>query len=329
MTLKIKGTDLIEGVNDKDEVIVDSNSIHHLFEKKDLMAVWAAYHAGRPLLLRGKTGTGKSQFAKAIAHQLSWAFVPEVLHGGKELDDLHWQYDAINRLGEAQSLGYQHRISGENSDEIDVKKLLAPENFMHPGSFWWAFDWKSASGYPANGGETSQSLKPHTPQGWNKETDGVVLLVDEIDKAEPNLPNGLLQTLGDLEFNVPYVNKRISADPERLLIIITTNEERDLPSALVRRCYTHTLKMEEGESRHEWLIKRGELHFKDRIKNSVYKKAAELLWEDRQSHKQYPPGLAEYLDLLRALSKINKTKQNERLEDISQFVYQKEKETDG
>lgn len=325
MSLIIQNTDLAKDLNADNELIINDDRVKHLFEKPDLLAAWAAYHAGRPLLLRGKPGTGKSQLAKAIAHKLNWAFVSEVMHGAKELDDLHWQYDAINRLGEAQSLAYRHQTEDCQDKPEDIDTLLAHKNYVRPSAFWWAFDWHSASQcLPDN--DAAQAMKPYAPEGWDETKDGVVLLIDEIDKADPDLPNGLLQTLGDLEFTVPYVNQRIKANPKRLLIIITTNEERELPTALVRRCYTHTLKMEKGESRVEWLVKRGKLHFNDKIDDDVYHGAATLLWKDRKSHKRYPPGLAEYLDLLRPLSQLSKAKQNDRLDEISQFVYQKEAE---
>ena len=155
----------------------------------------------------------------------------------------------------------------------------------------------------------------------------MVLLLDELDKAEPDLPNGLLQTMGDLRFTVPYINKVITGDAQRLLIIITTNEERELPPALVRRCMSHTLKMaKDGDDRLDWLIKRGKLHFGDDIDKQVYKKAAELLWQDRQEEERNRPGLAEYLDLLRVLTSIDRSEQHNRLTEISGFAYNKGKE---
>lgn len=317
MTLEIQKTNLLETLNNNNEVIVNNEETKHLFSKQDLLAVWAAYQAGRPLLLRGKPGTGKSQFAKAIAGLLKWSFVKEVLHGSTQLEDLHWQYDAINRLGEAQSLAY--------TKTMDIEERLAHSRFIRPGAFWWAFDWASANAcYPEK--DSNAEIRPHSPKNWDATKQGVVLLIDEIDKAEPDLPNGLLQTLGDLEFNVPYIHKNIKATGIKPLIIITTNEERELPSALVRRCYTHTLKMEEGDNKHEWLIKRGELHFGNDISQESYQQAAKLLWQDRNTEMRYPPGLAEYLDLLRPLSKLPKTEQEERLALISGFVYNKEAE---
>ena len=153
----------------------------------------------------------------------------------------------------------------------------------------------------------------------NPETCGVVLLLDEIDKAEPDLPNGLLETLGLYEFTVPYIDhpnqqtgsiNSIKAEPSRLLVIITTNEERELPKVFVRRCFVHTLTMEESvervypdsenplQKRQHWLMEPGRLHFGKQIAEPVYQLAAELLWKDRDAspNSQYPPGLAEYID---------------------------------
>ena len=170
------------------------------------------------------------------------------------------------------------------------------------------------------------------------------MLIDEIDKADPDLPNGLLQTLGQYQFNVPYLNRKdsesanlnpIVADPKRVLVIISTNEERELPTAFIRRCFVHTLLMEEStevvneeglERRYEWLIERGKLHFGSDIDEAVYLNAAKLLWSDRDKlgQNQYPPGLAEYIDLLSALSSLSKDEQSMRLDKIANFALQKE-----
>ncbi len=91
------------------------------------------------------------------------------------------------------------------------------------------------------------------------------MLIDEIDKADPDVPNGLLVPLGSNEFTVtpiehrvvrrewekpwtadlPITSKKDTAIPSRLLIVITTNEERDLPDAFVRRCITYRMSRRE------------------------------------------------------------------------------------
>lgn len=281
--------------------------LFHIFNEEDCYALWAAYAAGRPLLVRGKTGTGKSQLAKAIAEQLGWAFVSEVIRGNTELSDLHWHFDAIGRLGEAQAM---------SKAECKLEELKA-EKFLSPGAFWWAYQWQTAKTQY----EQCRTKLRAEPENNNAHQNGVVLLIDEIDKAEPDLPNGLLETLGSYQFTVPYINQTIIAKPEKLLVIITTNEERELPTAFVRRCFVHTLKMEESV---DWLKERGELHFGKAIEDDVYLKAAELLLSDRKSYSRYPPGLAEYIDLLRALIGLSPEEQIKRIAKIAAYALKKE-----
>lgn len=329
-----------------------SRKLYHIFNEADCYALWAAYSAGRPLLVRGKAGTGKSQMARAIAEQLGWAFVSEVVRGSTELSDLHWHFDAIGRLGEAQALAVPGGATGD-----EAKDKLDPVNFLAPGAFWWAFNWKSAKEQYQKCA-THLRPEPDKPypnnpkeEKWNPENGGVVLLLDEIDKAEPDLPNGLLETLGLYQFTVPYLDhpsysaeniNPIKADPSRLLVIITTNEERELPKAFVRRCFVHTLKMEESterlypddpenklEKRHDWLLERGRLHFGEKLAEPVYQLAAELLWKDRSAspNNQYPPGLAEYIDLLNAVQSLTHEEQYQRLKDISKYALTKNQES--
>lgn len=309
-------------------------NLHHIFNESDCYALWSAYAAGRPLLVRGKPGTGKSQLAEAIAERLEWSFVSEVVRGSTELSDLHWNFDAIGRLGEAQIQRPEKPVvdvapsteseSTANTSEADP---LDPCNFLSPGAFWWAYNWETADSQYTH---CKNNLRP-APIKSKKENAGVVLLIDEIDKAEPDLPNGLLETLGKYEFSVPYVGQNkdtasinpIKGTKQNVLIIITTNEERELPTAFVRRCFVHTLKMENSI---DWLVERGQLHFDKKIDEPVYKEAAKLLLEDRSTSLQgrYPPGLAEYIDLLTALSSVEKSKQDKLLKQISSYALKKE-----
>jgi MoxR-like ATPase len=71
-----------------------------------------------------------------------------------------------------------------------------------------------------------------------------VLLIDEIDKADSDVPNGLLEALGNDSIHVPYLSERIAHDGgDPPLVILTTNEERDLPAAFLRRCLVLTLQL--------------------------------------------------------------------------------------
>ncbi|MEW6218737.1 MAG: AAA family ATPase [Thermodesulfobacteriota bacterium] len=242
-------------------------------------------------------------------------FVAEVVHARSESQDLQWHFDAIGRLGDAQALGAACRPGLE----VDVKAMLAPAQYLAPGALWWVFDWQGALGQAANC--KCKHRQPVPPLGWEPGK-GSVLLIDEIDKAEADLPNGLLETLGNGGFAVPYLDEPV-AIPEGVpspLVVITTNEERELPAAFVRRCLVLHLRLPDGDPARrdqpeavrrqdlvDWLLARGKDHFGQRIDCEVLEQAAQQLWTDRQQARNLglsPPGQAEYLDLLRALDRL-------------------------
>jgi MoxR-like ATPase len=108
----------------------------HVFDQASAYALAAAEAANRPLLVRGEPGTGKSQLARAAAVARDRLFLSVVVNARTECQDLQWQFDAVGRLGEAQTLA--------QLSEPDVRQLLDPRHFLTPGPLWWVFDWNSA-----------------------------------------------------------------------------------------------------------------------------------------------------------------------------------------
>ncbi|MEN8259211.1 MAG: MoxR family ATPase [Pseudomonadota bacterium] len=273
----------------------------HVFDEPSAWAIRAALAAQRPLLVRGDPGTGKSQLARAAAEVLGRLFIAEVVHTRSESQDLQWRYDAVARLGDAQALGAIRQTHDE------VRRQLDPRNYLSPGALWWVFDWDSALDQHECGG--GQYTRPVPPKGWKPEK-GSVLLIDEIDKADADLPNGLLETLGNGAFSVPWLEHALGTRPAIAtpLVVITTNEERELPAAFVRRCLVLNLQLPERESEFlNLLVERGKVHFKNKCHPDVYREAAHQLWEDRQSAETQgvtPPGQAEYIDMLRVISTL-------------------------
>lgn len=309
----------------------------HRFDTRSSNALNAALAAQRPLLVRGNPGTGKSQLARAAAQHLNRLFVTEVVHARAESQDLQYHFDAVGRLGEAQALGAACRTGEER--EKEVRECLEPKRFLAPGALWWIFNWETA--WKQSEFTRFKHRKPEKPPGWEA-AQGAVLLIDEIDKADADLPNGLLETLGNGGFTVPYLDHSICiqkgvAPP---LVIITTNEERELPDAFVRRCLVLHLYLpdedpaysnESEEARQEalaaYLIKRGRDHFLD-LEEEVLAEAASQLWQDRNAARRQgltPPGMAEYIDLLRAVQELGDSveKQLNLLGEIKEFVLKK------
>jgi hypothetical protein len=249
-----------------------------------------------------------------------------VVNARTECQDLQWHFDAVGRLGEAQILAYTHT----REEEVDVRQHLHPRRFLSPGPLWWAFDWASALVQYRACPSPVVPIPPY-PEGWQP-SDGSVLLLDEIDKADTDLANSLLETLGNSDFPIPYeqTSVRQSADSPAPLLIITTNEERELPAAFLRRCLVLHLSLPEDEADLlAWLCRRGAVHFQDQCSTAVRERAAHMLLRDRKHASDQglpPPGQAEYLDLLRAvciLARADEPSQLDWLERLGAFVLQK------
>ncbi|MEO1019648.1 MAG: MoxR family ATPase, partial [Pseudomonadota bacterium] len=258
-------------------------------------AINSAMAAGRPLLVTGEPGVGKSQLARAAAKSLGRAFYSITVDSRTEAHDLIWHFDAVARLRDAQVA---------RAGELGAETSLNVEHYVKPRALWWGLSWKTANG-------RAPSEEPFQADGGCHKH-GAVVLIDEIDKGEADVPNGLLDALGSGGF-VPYgTNRRIEmASDTPPLIVITSNGERVLPDAFVRRCLC--LKLHLPDKEHEvveWLVQRATDHFGDRFGDNgfIIELAAKLTAEDRveaeRRHWRPLPGQAECLDLLKAVDEL-------------------------
>ena len=137
-------------------------------------AVNAAIASGRPLLIRGEPGVGKSQLAWGTAVALGRQFLSFTVDIQSEAQEMMWQFDAVRRLAEAQI------VNARGLDKEDIDKALDENSFLHPGPLWWAFNWGSAEKQAQQCG----MLTPKRTKDADPVNNGCVLLIDEIDKAE-------------------------------------------------------------------------------------------------------------------------------------------------
>ena len=124
----------------------------------------------------------------------------------------------------------------------------------------------------------------------------VVLLIDEIDKADLEFPNDLLWELDQMEFYIPETKETIRAK-QRPIVIITSNAEKELPDAFLRRCVFHYIEFPEQEQM-EKIIR---VHF-DHLEDDLVRQAlAAFYWVRELRGIEKKPSTSELVDWLRAM----------------------------
>src|SRR6202051_4945767 len=218
-----------------------------------MMAVNAAVTLGRPLLIKGEPGTGKTQLAQEIARSLGKRMFEWHVKSTSKAQQGLYEYDAVSRLRDSQ-LG--------DARVHDIR------NYILKGKVWEAFE---------------SDTQP-------------VLLIDEIDKADIEFPNDLLRELDRMEFYV-YETRELVRAKHRPLVIITSNNEKELPDAFLRRCFFHYIQFPDAVTMKQII----DVHFPS-IKSQLVRAALESFFELRQvPGLKKKPSTSELLDWLKLL----------------------------
>jgi MoxR-like ATPase len=312
MTRKIASPDFIpiveiadvEDFRSKGEAVVFGDRRDgklYRYTSKIKLAINVALATGRPLLILGATGCGKSSLAYNLARVMRSRYYEFIVTSRSQARDLVYRFDAVRRLGDAQLR--HHSNSNKRSSEINWKMQFP---YLEPGPLWRALDENGAQrrGYP--GDRELPFAAAADPIIWRPgglSTPNCVLLIDEIDKAEPDFPNNLLVPLGSWQFYVDEIGKMVSltraangSDPlSRPLVIITSNQQRELPETFVRRCVV----LEIPPPSLDELVELATMTFGP-TKDALYKNVACRLQE--LNDKQV--SVAEFLDAVRAIQEL-------------------------
>ena len=175
----------------------------------------------------------------------------------------------IKSTTKAQQGLYEYdAVSRLRDSQLGDKKIENIGNYIKKGKIWDAFESKERS----------------------------VLLIDEIDKADIEFPNDLLQELDKMEFFV-YETGEVIKSKNRPIVIITSNNEKELPDAFLRRCFFHYIQFPNKET----LIKIVNVHFPN-IKKNLLDRALQRFFEIRETPGlKKKPSTSEVLDWLKLL----------------------------
>jgi MoxR-like ATPase len=217
------------------------------------MAVAAAVTLGRPLLIKGEPGTGKTQLAEEIAAFLDRPLFEWHVKSTTKAQQGLYEYDAVSRLRDSQ---------------LGDPKVHDIRHYIVKGRLWEAF---------------TSDVQP-------------VLLIDEIDKADIEFPNDLLRELDRMEFYV-YETRELIRAQHRPIIVITSNNEKELPDAFLRRCFFHYIRFPDADTMQRIV----DVHFPN-IKKELLAEALETFYRIRDvPGLKKKPSTSELLDWLKLL----------------------------
>lgn len=213
----------------------------------------AAIILGRPLLVRGEPGTGKTKLAHAIAKDLGKPLIVWNIKSTTKAKEGLYVYDAVQRL-------YDSRF--QDKDVSDIKQ------YIRLGKLGEAF----------------------------VSDEQVVLLIDEIDKADLEFPNDLLNELEEMSFYIPETGETIVAK-HRPIVVITSNNEKELPDAFLRRCIFHYIEFPDEEMM-ERIVRVHHPDVEDRLLKEALKK---FYWIRSLDGLRKKPSTIELIDWIKVL----------------------------
>ena len=222
-----------------------------------MLAVNAASTLQKPLLVKGEPGTGKTMLAEEVASTLGIPLLQWHIKSTTKAQQGLYEYDAVSRLRDSQL-----------STIDDGDKVKDINNYIVKGVLWQAFT----------------ADQP------------VALLIDEIDKADIEFPNDLLREIDRMEFYV-YETRQLIKAKHRPLVFITSNNEKELPDAFLRRCFFHYIKFPDAMT----MQKIVDVHFPG-LKKELLNAAMKTFYEVRNlPGLKKKPSTSELLDWLKLL----------------------------
>ena len=259
----------------------DSTSGHYVISAEDAKVVDIAIKLQRPLLVEGEAGCGKTQLAYAIASQLGLEGPIRIqVKSTSQAKDLFYRFDALGRLQDSQ-------------------------NVIHREKAQWVYKYISLEPF----GEAIRSGQK------------CVVLIDEIDKADIDFPNDLLDVLDENHFQVDdlpaseetaaradigYGRQVSSPSAVKPIVVITSNQEKSLPEAFLRRCIFLELSFPADSAVLNQIVginlkKRGVDNISESLIASAVKSFLNIREGADRHNAQKKPATAELIDWVHAL----------------------------
>jgi MoxR-like ATPase len=249
-------------------------------------ALFVALTLGRPILLEGEVGVGKTEVAKVLASVLDRRLIRLQCYEGIDTNQALYEWDYARQLLQIRALSER----GLDDEEAEVDKLFGPRFLVE------------------------RPLLDAVRAG-----DHAVLLIDEVDRADDEFEAFLLELLSDFQVTIPEVGTIRAASPP--LVVLTSNRTRELHDALKRRCLYHWVGYPSAEREVEIVRVRA-----PGVSEVLARKVVAAVNRLRELELAKPPGVAETLDWVATLGVLDETDLDVRSADDTLGAVVKERD---
>jgi|SRR5450432_265749 len=302
---------------DIDKIYLNNNAIDYVADDGIIKAVEIAIALGKPLLISGEPGTGKTKLADFVAMQLAtqtqgkdFAFlnVPYVFNtkSTSVSTDLFYFYDAVSHFRS------QHAdTTTEQFIELKPMGLAIAQTY--------GLNSNSLQGISKIGNMSATYLQPQPRSS--------VVLIDEIDKAPREFPNDLLNEMENYSFDIKEINQSVTRCKSdcRILVIMTSNSEKNLPNAFLRRCVFYHIGFPDKDKL--LLIAKKRLMIDNTTYDELIGKAIDEFNNIRNRAMNKKPSTSEFLDWINLLQHYKLLNNSSFAPDNTDPLYEATKST--
>ena len=251
-----------------DAICAGLERAHYIADRALATVIFLALRMGRPLLLEGEAGVGKTEVAKVLATMLDRPLIRLQCYEGLDLNTAAYEWNAAKQM-------MAIRLAEARDDSFTLEKTIYSRDFLIERPILQAL-------------ELAQTGRPP------------ILLIDELDRADEPFEAFLLEVLSDFQITIPELGTMRAPADSPPIVIVTSNRTREIHDALKRRCLYHWLDYPDADREWKIILARA-----PEVPEVLSRQVVAFVQRLRRLDLFKAPGIAETLDWSRALTAMD------------------------